>query len=60
MLAAVAACSSDDSELMSAPVDLPREEAEVFFSEEKLQQEEGSAAGGAHVDNPTGEAGCRQ
>lgn len=38
---------------MSAPVDLPREEAEVFFSEEKLHQDE-AAPGGANEENPTG------
>jgi hypothetical protein len=51
-LPSVSACSTDDSDLMSAPVDLPREEAEVFFSQEKLHQDE--PAPGAHVDNPTG------
>ncbi|WIA16615.1 hypothetical protein OEZ85_013282 [Tetradesmus obliquus] len=43
---------TDDSDLMSAPVDLPREEAEVFFSEEKLHQDE-AAPGRANVENPT-------
>jgi hypothetical protein len=52
LLAVSAGCSTDDSDLMAAPVDLPREEAEVFFSEEKLHQDED--APGAHVDNPTG------